>query len=89
MRDIERELDDARRAVIRSRLKEHFADEFEEALSDFRADGLIDLFLREAGPAIYNQAVTDVRAHLQDKLDDLDAEVFAVADGSSVKDGSR
>jgi uncharacterized protein (DUF2164 family) len=28
-------------------------------------------------PDIYNQAVQDVRAHLQAKLDDLDGEVFA------------
>jgi uncharacterized protein (DUF2164 family) len=29
------------------------------------------------GPAVYNQAVQDVRAHLQTKLDDLDGEVHA------------
>ena len=33
--------------------------------------------LKTLGPAVYNQAVQDVRAHMQVKLDDLDGEVFA------------
>jgi uncharacterized protein (DUF2164 family) len=31
-------------------------------------------------PAVYNQAVQDVRAHLQRKLDDLDGEVYVDAE---------
>ena len=32
--------------------------------------------LETLGPGIYNQAVQDVRANLQSKLDDLDGEVY-------------
>ena len=74
------ELDDARRQDFILKLRSFFRDEFDEELSDFRSDALLDLFLEALGPAVYNQAVQDVRAHLQTKLDDLDGEVFAVTE---------
>lgn len=69
-------LDPARRQRVAMHLQKLFSTEFDEQLSDFRANEVIDLMLRTLGPDIYNQAVQDVRAHLQGKLDDLDGEVF-------------
>ena len=69
-------LDPARRQRVAAHLQKLFSTEFDEKLSDFRADEIIDLMLKTMGPAVYNQAVQDVRAHLQGKLDDLDGEVF-------------
>lgn len=74
------ELDDVRRQDFILKLRSFFRDEFDEELSDFRGDALLDLFLEALGPTVYNQAVQDVRAHLQTKLDDLDGEVFAVTE---------
>ena len=45
-------------------------------LRGFRAEAVIDLMLKQLGPAVYNQAVEDVRAHFQGKLDDLAGEVW-------------
>lgn len=70
-------LDAARRERATAHLQKHFSNSFDEKLSDFRAAEIIDLMLKTLGPAIYNQAVQDVRAHLQGKLDDLDGEVYA------------
>ena len=61
-------------------LKALFSEEFDEKLSDFRAAEIIDLMLRTLGPAVYNQAVQDVRAELQTRLDDLEGEVYADGD---------
>lgn len=72
-------LDPARRARAMAQLQQLFSREFDETLSEFRAEAVIDAMLKTLGPAIYNQAVQDVRAHLQGKLDDLDGEVFADA----------
>jgi uncharacterized protein (DUF2164 family) len=36
--------------------------------------------LRTLGPAVYNQAVQDVRVNLQTRLDDLEGEVYADGD---------
>lgn len=71
------DLSDERQADFKNRLQALFRDEFDETLSDFRADDVLKLFLTTLGPAVYNQAVQDVRAHLQTKLDDLEGDVYA------------
>ena len=70
-------LDDRRRADVVARLQSLFESEFDEPLSEFRANQVVDLVLKTLCPAVYNQAVQDVRAHLQQRLDDLDGEVYA------------
>ena len=65
-----------RREALAAHLRRLFASQFDEDLSVFRADAIIDLMLEQLGPAVYNQAVEDVRAHLQGKLDDLSGEVW-------------
>ena len=69
-------LSDDRRERLIGQLQTLFASEFDETLSAFRAEQILDLMLKTLGPGIYNQAVQDVRAHLQSKLDDLDGEVY-------------
>ena len=69
-------LSEDRRARLTGQLQTLFLAEFDESLSEFRAEQILDLMLKTLGPGIYNQAVQDVRAHLQSKLDDLDGEVY-------------
>ncbi|MEZ6000130.1 DUF2164 domain-containing protein [Hyphomonas sp.] len=69
-------LSDDRREALAGHLRRLFAEEFDEDLSGFRAEAIIALMLKQLGPAVYNQAVEDVRAHFQDKLDDLSGEVW-------------
>ncbi|RIJ24400.1 DUF2164 domain-containing protein [Henriciella barbarensis] len=71
------ELSDERCDALVAHLQSLFSSSFEETLSDFRASEILDLMLRTLGPTVYNQAVADVRAHLEGKLDDLDGEVHA------------
>lgn len=73
-------LSDERREALISHLQAHFRKEFDEDLSAFRAGDILDLMLKTLGPTVYNQAVQDVRAHLQGKLDDLDGEVYSQPD---------
>ena len=40
------------------------------------ADSLLDFFIDEIGPLIYNKAVADVQARLQARVLDVDAEVY-------------
>lgn len=70
------ELAEDRRERLAGQLQSLFQSEFDESLSAFRAEQILDLMVRTLGPGIYNQAVQDVRAHLQSKLDDLDGEVY-------------
>ena len=71
-------LTDDRRAALRRAVQNHFTNEFDEELSDFRADGLVDLFVRELGPPVYNQGVRDAAGYLQAKLSDIEGEVFEI-----------
>lgn len=69
-------LSDERRASLLRAVKAHAADAFDEPLSDFRAEGLIDFFIRALGPPLYNQGVRDAAAYMQGKLADIDGEIF-------------
>jgi uncharacterized protein (DUF2164 family) len=65
-----------RRADLLAAIKAYHAAELESPLSDFRAAGLLDFFLRELGPPVYNQGVRDAAAFMQVKLGDLEGEVY-------------
>jgi uncharacterized protein (DUF2164 family) len=69
-----------RRARLTSRLQLLVSKEFDTTLSDFQAQQVIDLMLTTLGPEVYSQAVEDVRAHFQAKLDDLSGEVYVDGD---------
>jgi len=64
-----------RRASLLTALKDHFAAEFDEPLSDFRAAALLDFFVRQLGPPIYNQGVRDASSYMQEKLGDIEGEI--------------
>jgi len=69
------ELSEERREALATAAQELFEKEFDRQLSDFQAKRLIDFFVRRLGAPVYNQAVKDARAFVQEKLDDLDGEV--------------
>lgn len=69
------QLDQDRRETLIGRLRGFYLEDFDEELSAFRAEQLLDFFLEAVGPQIYNQAVQDSRSWMQRKLDDLDGEV--------------
>ena len=65
-----------RREALLAGLKGLYYDEFDEDLSDFQAEKILNYFTKALGPSVYNQAIADARAFLAGKLDDLDAEFF-------------
>ena len=70
------QLSEERREILTSAVQQLFMEEFERDLSEFQAQRLIDYFMSQLGPPVYNQAIQDARAHIQLKLDDLDGEVY-------------
>ncbi len=66
-------LTDDRRERVRVAVRDHFAD-LDEDISDFRLEGLIDFFVRELGPPVYNQAIRDAHDFFERKLADLEGE---------------
>ncbi|MEE8337929.1 MAG: DUF2164 domain-containing protein [Dehalococcoidia bacterium] len=70
------ELTDERRERVLAATSKFFAETFDDELSEFRRDLLLEFFIKELGAPVYNQAIQDVRKALQEKLDDLDGEFF-------------
>lgn len=48
-----------------------------EPLGELPAGLLLNFFLEEVGPAIYNQAVTDAQTRMQQRVADLSGELYA------------
>lgn len=67
--------EERRRRLLRT-VQEYFTETFDEPLSDFRAEGLLAFYVRELGPPVYNQGVRDATAFVQDKLADIEGEVY-------------
>ncbi len=53
-------------------IKRYFAENMEDEIGDLKARLLLDYCLREIGPSIYNQAIADAQAHLQERVSELD-----------------
>lgn len=70
------DLEEARRERLIESLQGFYRTEFDEELSVFRAQQILDFFLQALGPQVYNQAVQDARGFMQRSLDDLDGEVY-------------
>ena len=69
------EIDEARKKRMIGKLQTFYRTDFDEELSTFRAEQLLDFLIESVGPQFYNQGVQDARVFLQHKLDDLDAEI--------------
>ena len=53
-------------------IKRYAEENLDEEIGDLKASLLLDFCLREIGPSVYNQAITDAQAYLQERLIDLD-----------------
>lgn len=65
---------DIRKEALAS-LERYCCENIDEPIGNVAAGALLGFFLKEIGPAIYNQAVSDVQERLQARLADLDYEV--------------
>lgn len=52
-------------------VKGYFLTEREEELGDLAAGLLVDFFVEQAGPAVYNQALADAQKFMSEKVEDL------------------
>ena len=57
-------------------IKRFFSQELEEEIGDLKAMRVLDFCLREIGPSIYNQAIADAQAYIQEKAADLGGERY-------------
>jgi len=58
-------------------IKRYFQEELPEQIGDLPAGLLLNFFLEEIGPAIYNQAIADAQARMASRVADLNGELYA------------
>ncbi|OGS35932.1 MAG: hypothetical protein A2293_12920 [Elusimicrobia bacterium RIFOXYB2_FULL_49_7] len=52
---------------------QRYAEEYlENEIGELKARLILDFIVKEIGPTIYNQAISDAQAVMQDKVSDLD-----------------
>ncbi|WP_263380186.1 DUF2164 domain-containing protein [Granulicella paludicola] len=57
-------------------LQRYFEMEMPEPLGTLPATLLLDYFLEEIGPVIYNQAIADAQSRVMQRVGDLNGELF-------------
>jgi len=67
--------DIARKQAIAA-LQQYFAGNMDEPIGDLKAGLLLDFFLSELGPSVYNQAIADARGFFEERTADLAAICF-------------
>jgi uncharacterized protein (DUF2164 family) len=56
-------------------VERYFRENMEERIGNIAAGALLNFFVEEIGPSIYNQAVADVQEKMQIRIAELDLEV--------------
>jgi uncharacterized protein (DUF2164 family) len=64
------------RAQAVASLQRYAEENLPEPIGDLTAGLLLDYFIEEIGPAIYNQAIADAQARLLLRVGDLSGELF-------------
>ena len=69
-------LSEERRRDLIAAIRGWYDEQMEEDIGDLKARLILDFFLKTLGPQVYNQAVKDAAAFVQDKLIDLEGELY-------------
>jgi uncharacterized protein (DUF2164 family) len=65
------------RADAIASLQRYFDENLSEPIGDLPAGLLLNFILEEIGPSIYNRAIEEAQTHLQQRVADLNGELFA------------
>ena len=57
-------------------IQRYCAQQMDEEVGELKAKLLLDFCLREIGPSVYNQAILDAQAAMQDKIAEIDASCY-------------
>ena len=57
-------------------IKRYVAENLEQDIGDLKAGSLLDYFLKEIGPTVYNKAIADAQKYFQARAIDLEGVCF-------------
>jgi len=64
------------RARAIASIRRFLLEELEQEVGDLKAGMVLDYFLREIGPSVYNLAVRDAQTRMQESVADLDGSCY-------------
>jgi len=70
------ELSEQKRRDAIASIQQYFLKNMPEELGTLPASLLLNFFLEEIGPAVYNKAVTDAQERLQARIAEVDSELY-------------
>jgi uncharacterized protein (DUF2164 family) len=73
------ELSKETRADAIASIQRYYEENMSEAIGEISAGMLLDFFVEEVGPAVYNQAVSDAQTRLQMRVADVAGELYVDA----------
>jgi uncharacterized protein (DUF2164 family) len=71
------ELEKEARAQAIASIQRYFEENLTEPIGNLPAGQLLDFFMEEIGPIIYNRAISDTQLRMQQRVMDLNGELFA------------
>jgi uncharacterized protein (DUF2164 family) len=70
------ELSEQKRKDAIASIQQYFLKNMPEEIGALPASLLLNFFLQEIGPAVYNKAVTDAQERLHARIGELDSELY-------------
>ena len=75
------EISRERRAELVASIQRYDVEKMDEPIGNLDAEFLLEFLVEEIGPSIYNQAIRDAQAVLQDRIGEVDAICFESEEG--------
>jgi len=69
-------LSEERRSMLIGAIQGFFRDQLDDDVGELKAGLVLDFFVKQLGPPVYNQAIRDAHGFMQDKLVDLEGEFY-------------
>ena len=69
-------LSEVRKKQIIEEVQSYFSNELDESIGDLKGEMIVDFFIQKLGPKIYNQAIEEANAFIQEKLIDLESILY-------------
>ncbi|BCG61423.1 DUF2164 domain-containing protein [Paenibacillus sp. URB8-2] len=66
------------RETMLDHIQEYFEVERGESIGRLAADNLLDFFMKELGPIVYNQALSDCRTLTMQRMQGLEEDIYAL-----------
>ena len=57
-------------------IQRYFAENMDEPIGSLEAGSLLSFMLKEIGPVVYNKAIADAQARIQERVAELDVDVY-------------